>query len=89
MNGVVLHAHPVRGESHIQRNTTQQYTRSSQVWGTTVVDTFALCHYKDSAVQTSTTARNNLLNDYCLQPVAFETTGVYGKTTAPFLSGLT
>jgi len=22
MNGVVLHAHPVRGESHIQRNTT-------------------------------------------------------------------
>jgi len=22
MNGVVLHAHPARGESHIQRNTT-------------------------------------------------------------------
>jgi len=22
MNGVVLHAHPIRGESHIQRNTT-------------------------------------------------------------------
>jgi len=24
MNGVVLHAHPFRGESHIQRNTTGQ-----------------------------------------------------------------
>jgi len=23
-NGVVLHAHPVRGESHIQRNTTER-----------------------------------------------------------------
>jgi len=24
MYGVVLHAHPVRGESHIQRNTTEE-----------------------------------------------------------------
>jgi len=28
------------------------------------------------------------LINYCFQPVAIDTTGGYGKTTAPFLSGL-
>jgi len=29
MNGVFLHAHPVRGESHIQRNTTGDVATTS------------------------------------------------------------
>ena len=32
---------------------------------------------------------HDLQSNYHLQPVAIETTGVYGKSTAPFLSGLT
>jgi len=36
-----------------------------------------------------TNAENNdLLNNYCFQPVAIKTTGVYGKSTALFLSCL-
>ena len=31
---------------------------------------------------------HDLQSNYHLQPVAIETTGVYGKSTAPFLSGL-
>jgi len=31
---------------------------------------------------------NDLLDNYYFQPVAIETTGVYGKSTAPFLSCL-
>ena len=32
---------------------------------------------------------HDLQSNYHLQPVAIETTGVYGMSTAPFLSGLT
>jgi len=31
---------------------------------------------------------NDLLDNYYFQPVAIETTGVYGKSTAPFFSCL-
>ena len=31
-------------------------------------------------------AKNTDLGNYCFQPVAIETTGVYGKSTAPFFS---
>jgi len=31
---------------------------------------------------------HDLQSNYHFQPVAIETTGVYGKSTAPFLSGL-
>ena len=68
------------------------------MWDATVVDTFAQGHYKDSAKQASSAATkaetakcqkyHNLQSNYHLQPVAIETTGVYGKSTAPFLSGL-
>jgi len=32
---------------------------------------------------------NDFLNNFCFQPVTTETTGVYGESTAPILSGLT
>jgi len=59
-----------------------------------VVDTFAQGHYKDSARQAGFAATkcqkyHDLQSNYHFQPVAIETTGVYGKSTAPFLSGLT
>ena len=64
------------------------------MWDATVVDTFAQGHYKVSARQ-ATKAEvakcqkyQDLQSNYHLQPVAIETTGVYGKSTAPFLSGL-
>jgi len=68
------------------------------VWEATVEDTFAQGHYKDSARQASfastkaETAKcqkyHDLQSNYHLQPVAIETTGVYGKSTDPFLSSL-
>ena len=61
------------------------------------MDTFAQGHYKDSARQAGFVAKkaetakcqkyHDLQSNYHLQPVAIETTGVYGKSTAPFLSG--
>ena len=72
------------------------YRGLSVVWDATVVDTFAQGHYKDSARQAGFVATkaeaakcqkyHDLQSNYHLQP--FETTGVYGKSTAPFLSGL-
>ena len=60
--------------------------------------TFAQGHYKDSARQVSFVATkaeaakcqkyHDLQSSYHFQPVAIETTGMYGKFTAPFLSGL-
>jgi len=74
------------------------YRGRSLVWDTTVVDTFAQGHYKDSARQAGFAATkaevakcqkyHDLQSNYHFQPVAIETTGVYGKSTAPFLSGL-
>ena len=68
----------------------------SLVWDATVVDTFAESHYTVSAAVPGSAATdaetdecrkyNDLLDKYCFQPVAIETTGVYG--TAPFLSCL-
>ena len=68
------------------------------MWDATVVDTFAQGHYKDSARQAGFAATkaeaakcqkyHDLQSNYHLQPVAIETTGLYGKSTAPFLSGL-
>ena len=62
------------------------------------MDTFAQGQYKDSARQAGFAATkaeaakcqkyHDLQSNYHLQPVAMETTGVYGKSTAPFLSGL-
>jgi len=53
------------------------------------VDIFAESHYIVSAVilgSVSTDAETDkcLLVNYYFQPVAIETTGVYGKSTAPF-----
>jgi len=69
------------------------YKGLSLVWDATVVDTFAQGHYKDSASQAGFAATkcqkyHDLQSNCHLQPVAIETTGVYGKSTAPFLSGL-
>ena len=63
------------------------------MWDATVVDTFTQGHYKDSARQAGFVATkcqkyHDLQSNYHLKPVAVETTGVYGKSTAPFLSGL-
>jgi len=68
------------------------------VWDATVVDTFAQGHYKDSARQAGFAATkaeaakcqkyHDLQSNYHFQPVAIETTGVYGKSIAPFLSGI-
>ena len=62
------------------------------------MDTFAQGHYKDSAKQAGFAATkaevakcqkyHDLQTNYHFQPVAIETTSVYGKSTAPFLSGL-
>jgi len=74
------------------------YRGLSLVWDTTVVDTFAQGHYKGSSRQAGFAATkaetakcqkyHDLQSNYHLQPVATGTTGVYGKSTAPFLSGL-
>jgi len=63
-----------------------------------LIGTFAQGHYKDSARQAGFAATkaeatkcqkyHDLQSNYHLQPVAVETTGVYGKSTAPFLSSL-
>ena len=62
------------------------------------MDTFAESHYIVSAAIPGTVAThaetdkcqkyNDLLDNYYFQPVAIETTGVYGKSIAPFLSCL-
>jgi len=62
------------------------------------VDTFAQGHYKDSARQAGFSATkaevakcqkyHDLQSNYHFKPVEIETTGVYDKSTAPFLSGL-
>ena len=62
----------------------------------TVVDIFAQSHYVvSSAKRVATDADadkcqkcNDLLDNYCFQSVAIETTGVYGKSTVPALSCL-
>jgi len=64
----------------------------------TVVDTFAWGHYKDTARQAGFAVAqaeaakcqkyHNLQSNYHFKPIEIETTGVYGKSTAPFLSGL-
>jgi len=58
------------------------------------VDAFTQCHYKDNARQADIAATeagaakrrkyDDFFNDCCFQPVAVETTGVYGKSTAFF-----
>jgi len=63
------------------------------------VDTFAESHYIVSATIPGSVATdaetdkcrkyNDLLDNYYFQPVAIETTGVYGKSTTPCLSCLT
>ena len=75
-------------------------TARSLAWDATVIGTFAESHYIVSStipgsVATQTDAEtdkcqkyNDLLDNYYFQPVAIETTGVYGKSTAPFLSCL-
>ena len=62
--------------------------------GTQQLWTLAQGHYKDSARQAGFAATkaeaakcqkyHDLQSNYHLQPVAIETTGVYGKSTAPF-----
>ena len=62
------------------------------------MDTFAQGHYKDSARQAGFAATeaevakcktyHDLQSNYDFQSMAIETTGVHGKSTAPFLSGL-
>jgi len=62
------------------------------------VDTFAESRYIVSAAIPGSVAAdaetakcrkyNDLLENYYFQPVAIETTGLYGKSTAPFLSCL-
>jgi len=74
------------------------YRGRSLVWDATIVDTFAQDHYKDSTRQAGFAATkakatkcqkyHDLQSNYHFQPMAIETTGVYGKSTAPFLSGL-
>ena len=68
------------------------------MWDATVVDTFSQGHYKDSARQAGFAATkaeaakcqkyHDLQSNFHFQPVAIETTGVYGKSTAPILNGL-
>jgi len=74
------------------------YRGRSLVWDATVVDTFAENHYIVSTAIPGSVATdsetdkcrkyNDLLDNYYFQPVAIETTGVYGKSTAPVLSCL-
>jgi len=74
------------------------YRGRSLVWDATVVDTFAESHYLVSATIPGSVATNaetdkcrkynDLLDKYYFQPITIETTGVYGKSTAPFLSCL-
>jgi len=74
------------------------YRGRSLVWDATVVDTFAESHYIVSAAipgSIATDAKtakcrkyNDLLDNYYFQPVAIETTGVYGKSVALFLNCL-
>ena len=62
------------------------------------MDTFAESHYIVNAAMPGSVATdaetdkcrkyNDLLDNYYFQPVAIETTCVYGKSTAPFLSFL-
>jgi len=72
------------------------YRGRNLMWDATVVDTFAQGHYdyKDSARQAGFAATkaevakcrkyHDLQSNYHFQPVAIETTGVYGKSTARF-----
>jgi len=70
------------------------YRGLSLVWDATAVDTFAQGHYKDSARQggfaatkaeaTKCQKHHYLQSNHHFQPVAIETTGVYGKSTAIF-----
>ena len=64
----------------------------SLVWDCTCVDTFAETHLNDSAVDAGAAAGaaeyrkrqkySALGNDYIFEPIAIETTGVYGSTTS-------
>ena len=63
------------------------------MWDATVVDTFAESHYIVNAATPGIVATdaeiakcrkyNDLLDNYYFQPLAIETTGVYGKSTDP------
>jgi len=74
------------------------YRSRSLVWDATVVDTFAESHYIVSAAIPGSVAidaetnkcrkYNDRLDNYYFQPAAIETTGVYDKSTASFLSCL-
>jgi len=70
------------------------YRGLSLLWDATVVDTFAWGHCKDTSRQAgfAEAAKCQKYHDlqikYHFQPVAIETTGVHGKSTAPFLGGL-
>jgi len=74
------------------------YRGRSLVWDATVVDTFTESHYIVIAAIPGSVATdaetdkcqkyNDHLDSYYFQPVAIETTGVYGKSTALFLSCL-
>jgi len=74
------------------------YKGLSLVWDATVMNAFPRGHYKDTARQTgfmNTKAEDakcqknhDLQSNYHFPPVVIETTGMYGKSTAPFLSGL-
>ena len=69
------------------------YRGRSLVWDATVVDTFAETHYIASGAISGSVATdvetdkcrkyNDLLDNYYFQPVAIETTGVYGKSIVP------
>jgi len=74
------------------------YRGRSLVWDAIFVDTFAESHYIVSAAIPGIAATdaernkcrkyNGLLDNYYFQTVAIETTGAYGKSTAPVLSCL-
>jgi len=74
------------------------YKGLNLLWEAIVVDSFSLCHYKNSNNYTGTTATDpdiakwqkydDLLNNYYFHPVAMEITGVYGQSFSPILSGL-
>jgi len=70
------------------------YKGRSLVCDATVVDTFGPSHYEINVTKSGSVATdaetdksrkyNDLLDNYYFQPVAIETTGVHGKSTAPF-----
>ena len=71
------------------------YRGRSLVWDATVVYNFveSQCRYTSASVTTDAESDKcqkckDFLDNYYFQPVAIETTGVYGKSTAPFFNCL-